>query len=799
MRITIDNLDGHGAIDYSMAVCTDGPVTVRRMLNAPSRCTAELLLGTEGFPTPGRKGRVVVSSEDGDLLFTGFLIVEPALLFLGTGSTGPAYKVRINAVSDEWLLDKQGVSPNTASYGLFVGANSASVAEQLTQGTASTGLSVVQSGNPRAIGSFAVTPGAGWSTNAAAAANASYSVYRVLGGTMTLADAGTTTHTLGDGDGAFSIGDLRLGQLRELANDVTISGAEEASTYVQEMFLGDGTTTVFSLSEAVFRGLNRTLVLDRFDETSLDTTQWLLSDGGNHIQLSGAGLSVSGGTGMDGQTTLIARNQVELGGALVAELGAVVLGAASDGMLAGFYDGPPTLESCFAGFRVRQSGSSTGGVTQLVPVLQGVEVGSPFTPQSGHRYTLRLRLYSFEMQRVPQRYYCMVDGVVQSFGDVAGVSAPAHLVFELLDEGMSSNTPATVLYDSVSSGSPVGASPAICSFVAVNSTSLQVSLGAASVTRTGSLWLTSTLPNGTQASRLVGLAGEGVDCLVDFGNTTGTPAKLTFLAGRVPQAGERITAYYRRVRRAVARLADQASVTAETAAGTGVSVPGVSRWLGSVSSPAARSSADCEAAAQAVLAMSTARSAAFSGTCVVSNPAQDIWPGDLLQVQQNGTTLSVLVRSVELEDGHAEPELVCYKLSFANDWATEWEDGLGLKLNSGCAHDALLPVTAMAAPAAVLANLQQMTVLSLTGAAIQIDAGCDAPPGGGFEVRRRPEEFGVNADVGDLVLRSPVRSFSIPRSAQVERFFVRMYDGSTTPLYSRFSNAVYIHWPLDTV
>ncbi len=48
MRITIDNLDGLGAIDYTEAVAAEGPITVQRALNEPSRCTAEIVLGRGG-------------------------------------------------------------------------------------------------------------------------------------------------------------------------------------------------------------------------------------------------------------------------------------------------------------------------------------------------------------------------------------------------------------------------------------------------------------------------------------------------------------------------------------------------------------------------------------------------------------------------------------------------------------------------------------------------------------------------------------------------------------------------------
>ena len=61
--------------------------------------------------------------------------------------------------------------------------------------------------------------------------------------------------------------------MRELANDVTVSGAEEPAGYVQESFAGDGTTAVFELSEAAFRGTNRTLVRDDFQGATFDATQ----------------------------------------------------------------------------------------------------------------------------------------------------------------------------------------------------------------------------------------------------------------------------------------------------------------------------------------------------------------------------------------------------------------------------------------------------------------------------------------------------------------------------------------------
>ncbi len=791
MHITIDNLDGAGPVDYTSAVAPQGPVTLQRMLNKPTRCTAEVVLGVEALAMPVRQARVTVTTDDGTLLFTGYLATEPVRIYAGEASAGPVYRARLSAISDEWLLDNLGSGAGLHDAEMLALPGSA-VLQTLTsrvQTSGSAGITVASATGVEKTGTYAARASSPWSVNAASAASSVYAAYRALNGQVLIAPVGSVTHAVSDADGTLSIAELQTGTVRELANDVTLSGSEEAAAYVQEVFLGDGTTNIFPLSEAAYRDSTRTLVRDSFNESGFDASQWTVNDPGAHLTLTASGLTMNGGNGAGGQTTLSAIDAIEMSGSVVAQLSGVTFGAASSGMLAGFYEGAPLLASCFAGFRVRQS----SGVTVVVPVVNGSEVGTVFTPFAGHLYTLRLRLHCVEMQRVPQRYYCMVDGVVQGFGSLDGVPAPMDCVFEIVDEGLASATPATILYDSAAAGAPLQDTPAQCSFVAVNALQLFGSIGALSVTRAGSLWVVSTLPSGALQTRLIGVAGQGADCVAEYGTATGTPAKLTFFDGRVPIVGERITVSYRTRARSIARLASAASLAAESVGGA----PGTRRWLGRVVAPAALSSVDCESAAQALLAFATSRDAALAGTYTLVNPQQDIWPGDILAITSEGVTTSLLIRSVVAKDGNAAPELRTYKLTLANDWATEWADGIGLRLSESIATDAILPPTASATPGQVLANLQQLAVTELTESTLQIDTGTAPPTGGGFEVRRSDNHFGTGVDPADLVLRSPVRSFSVPRTAQVERFCIRMYDASTPPLYSRWSSALYITAPVS--
>lgn len=771
MKVTIDNLDGAGAVDYSGAICSGGPVKIARSLNAPSVCSGMLDVSDAGLAVPARRGRVVVTATNGTVLFTGYVATEPEAVYAGTGFRGPVYRYAFSAVSDEWLLDKQAVPLSGAGLAQSAGQLLKVLTDRVDAGLFST--AGVRDG--LSVGVFEPAQTESWSANAGGVASATYAAYRVLNGTVSLQPAGTVTHVLSDGDGTLQAAALKTSSVKELANDVTVSGEMEPAAYVTETFAGDGATTVFQLSQDPYRpkktANSSQFLTDSFNESTIDGQIWQVTDPGSHLGLSAAGLTMTGGNGLDEQTTLEAIDTVELGGSLVIEAGSLQLGGASAGVVCGLYSGATLSANCFVGYNVRQS----GGATVVVPFLNGGEVGTVFTLLQRHIYTLRIRLHCVEIQRVLQTYYAMVDGAVQAFGGGI-VAAPMSVVFELQDLGASSNTPATVLYD----GSVVS-SPASCNFVAVNSVQLIGSMGYCRVTQTGSAWVVSILPSGVKTTRLIGVAGEGVDCTV---STTG---KVTFFAGRAPIAGELVTVTYRVQQRAVARLEDAASVATEAAGG----MPGTAQWLGKALKPPARSSMDCESAALAVLSFSASRAAAAAGTYEVVNPA-DVWPGDVLAVESGGKTMSVVVRRVEIADEMASPELLTYRITFANDWA----EGLGLTLSEAIAADALLPQTALNAPGNVLANLQQLQVVSATGTALQVDAGTAPPAGGGFEVRRRDGDFGPGVDQ-DLVLRSPVRTFSIPREGQVEHYYVRMYDASTPPVYSRFSSAVFTDLPVS--
>ena len=135
------------------------------------------------------------------------------------------------------------------------------------------------------------------------------------------------------------------------------------------------------------------------------------------------------------------------------------------------------------------------------------------------------------------------------------------------------------------------------------------------------------------------------------------------------------------------------------------------------------------------------------------------------------------------------PDLVEYAVQFANDWA----DDLAIKTSTAVPADAWLPVPV--APT-VLANLNALTVTALTGTIVSMNTGITPPAGGGFEIRRRDFAFMPGSDP-DLVARATVSSITISRESAADRFYIRMYDGSTPPNYSEFSAALFINLPVS--
>ncbi len=770
MILTIDNLDGSGALNYTGGVVPNPALHINRQLNEPSICTFTLAPQILNLPVPLRLGRVVVSDDNGLILFTGYVASEPALELVGEGVAGPVYQAAISAVSDDVLLDMQGLSQAAPSFGLAAGQ----LAQNLTNQVDSNLFSLNTAQASATVGRFVPDPAKAWSGNVGDLASGSRNLYRVLSQSLTMAPIGNVTHSLSETDGTLQTSKLQASMVKMLANDITVCGEDEPSAYVTEAFAGDGTTVLFDLTEdPFFPASSKTKPLtDLFQTPTVNPLLWQLQDPGGHVSITSNGLTCVGGNGIDGQTTLCANGNLELGGSLVIEANGLVFSAGSTGILSGLYGGDINAGDCIAGFQVSQ----VNGSTVISPLIVGLTAGSSFSPVPGHLYTLRIRMYAKEMQRILQSYYSLGDNGTELWGSTA-VPCGLSLVLEVQDMTNGVSGTPVVLYD----GS-LTVTPSTCRYALLDSTNMVCSIRSVDITQDGPVWVTSIPPGGNMMTRRIGTTAQGADCKIE------RSGKLRFYATSVPQAGELVFVSYRTKRRAVARMANAVGASTQNSS----QLPATSRWIGTVTSPHPLSSADCENAASALLSLSSSRAAAWKGTYTGWNMETqgDIWPGDLLAVTATSANMSanLVVRSVQIDVACSSPQMNKYTIHFANDWA----DALAIKTSSTVPSDIWIPMQPQTVEP--LANLLTLNT-SISGSAIQVSAGTTPPSGGGLEVRRRDWSYGPGTD-SDLVLRSPVSNFIIPREAAMEQYYVRMYDGSTPPNYSRFSSAVFVNVPL---
>jgi hypothetical protein len=806
MKITIGGLDYTAGLDTSGVATTgtDGvrPLRIERKLNEPSVCRLWLTLQAGGaLGTPLRNQSVVVAGDDGTVYFTGYLAASPLPEYAGMGLAGPVYRLALEAVSDEILLDTQLLPPSSGTTG--------QTAAQILQGLVMrSGLVAGSPGVLRTTGLSLAVPvsqfvpdaGAKWSVLAGQASAQGRAAYRAVNGALSLAQVGSTVHALNEANGSLELASLTFTQsgtgaaARALANDVTVCGAEEPVAYVTEYFLGDGTTLVFPLSERPFAGPAawEKIIWELFQEPEIDLRYWSYGAGAAYYSITAAGLTMDGGTGVDGAAPFGWLDAVEAGGTLLLEAAGVTLSPGSTGTLAAVFDGAIQTSNCIAGFAVTAA-MGTGAVS-ISALVQGAVAGPAYALTAGSQYTLRMRIYCPDVERIDQWYRVVGDaGLVAYGGGTTVAQGRIAMEIEQFVDGVGSIP--YVLYDGAA-----GYLPATYTVAAANSLNLIGTIRSLFLKGLGTGWVSSTVPGGTARTRRLGALADGGECHLT-GSSAGAGA-LTFYTGNAPVLGEVVAVNYRTVGRAVGRAVNLASQVALAAAGS----PGTAVWIGSVTEPAGRSSLDCRNAARALVAAASSVSAAWSGTYATTNVAlkagmtgsgsADVWPGDALllesaslPISEGGLDVQVAVRAVTLSYSASSPDLVGYSIGFSNDWAND----LSIKTSRTVPADAWLPA---AVSPTYLANLTLLTVTGISALAVSVAAGVTAPSGGGFEVRRRDFVFQAGGDV-DLVMRSAVPNFDIPRATEADRFYIRAYDGNTPPNYSEFSAGLFVNLPLS--
>jgi hypothetical protein len=342
-----------------------------------------------------------------------------------------------------------------------------------------------------------------------------------------------------------------------------------------------------------------------------------------------------------------------------------------------------------------------------------------------------------------------------------------------------------VLYDDV-----IVNAPGFCTYALVNSTSMQCSIAYTYAVHISLAEVRMALPNASYVTQLVGALSDGAECEI-----TSDPS-LDFYPAYVPALNELIVTSYRGSGRAVAQVENGASVTLlQNGADDGTR--GTVRVA---KTPGARTDVDCENAALAIL--DDATDAAWLGiyeswSDFLPGTAGDIFPGDAITVNvpSRGASFTAIVRDVEIKIADPVDDRGFYTIGFANDLAAP----LAIEYEASATTIALQDMPPLLQTTQVgayyQADLTEAQITAVASTTVQVDAGMTPASGCGIEVRNNDYSWG-QANDRNLLGRFSTQVFSLPRLAQTQNYFLRLYDSSSPPKYSRYSAALHVDYPL---
>jgi hypothetical protein len=216
--------------------------------------------------------------------------------------------------------------------------------------------------------------------------------------------------------------------------------------------------------------------------------------------------------------------------------------------------------------------------------------------------------------------------------------------------------------------------------------------------------------------------------------------------------------------------------------------------------PRARTQSDCESAAQAIL--DDATGSAWSGkyelwSDFLPGDAPDIFPGDTVAVNvpSQGAVFDAVARAVAIRFADPADDRGHYVVEFANEAA----ESLALRDEASNVTIPLQDHPALLTTAQVgtyyLDNLTDAQIVSVSSTTVTVDVGMAVPSGCGVEVRMNDYGWGVSND-RNLLGRFNSQTFTLPRLARTQTYWLRLYDQSSPPRYSRYAAALHLDYPL---
>lgn len=857
LKLLINNGDGLGPVDYTRYVIPSS-IDVEDSINTPTLATFTLANADALFKVPVRSAYVQLWSTKSQLtvtgayLATGYITNEIQRKFLGVGPRASAqrfqlYEYDVKVTSDEYLLNSKAVPFISAYINRTMGQILIDLANTLAPGFFDT--TNVAAGDM--VPFFQYDPTSKWADVAKEFADQAQYRYKVIGKKIYFQPYGdlplgilydeTKQYQTQFNPSALNTGILSV----PLVNDAIVIGETEPQQMWEDHFVGDGFTGNFPLRYDMFHGETDLLLQDDWTEPSFNNSVWTVRDLFGQFALAGALNSISSLAQQSaiGQTYILAKNGVELGGHAVFQHGEVQFNDVSVGIIGGLYQNTADLSyaNCIAGFNITSNPSvvslTASGANGIImqPMISGALVGTPITSVQNHHYVLQTYVTARRWSRYNQIYRTLAG---TPWGDVL-LPSKAEVTFTVTDIDLAQaynvatlNNPFVPAYTPVitrytATGLDI---PSFGAYVLLNSVRMNLTLNYTSFWQPPTAMLQVAGLTGARPVNVLALTGGQLPMYnpadwvampdttpigsfanypMGFGlnqDVTATIAKkgdtseLQFYQDKIPGVGARVRLQAWQAGQSVSRVQSPVSISGEAAV---VGDNGLRSAIISDMKPTPRTSDECDLAAAAVLL--DRANPQFDGSYTVESyfwdNTQDFpRSGRYFNVtapQRNISGAAFLVRQVKTTVLEMFQEVYMFDVSFGQDLYLEklLRRFVDMPANVTTPTTTAHPPDPQNLPAAgtvfttYLDNLQNAKLSFVNGTQVQVDLG--AAPITGVEVRRSDSGWASNSN--NLVGVFSTQKFTLPRSSLDQTWYMRMVNGKQV---SRFTRAFHVNYPM---
>jgi hypothetical protein len=264
------------------------------------------------------------------ILFTGYITEEPDPVFLGVGAGGKElWAYRVKCTSDEFLANSKRM-PALTYVNQTRGFILKDLLQQMFKDSSPMPFNVdgILDGGTEKF--YQIDTGQTWAELAQTFAAADGYTYWIINGYVHYGPEDyVTTYSdpaynlvIDELDPRFTPDNLDITRVaRDIVNDITVLGEDEASDIVREHFVSDGYQGAHNLAFVPYGIEANTLIEDDFT-ADIDTQAWLEGDtGANYIQAFQGALNIIGGPGDPGNAAartvfLMNRRPIEMSGIL---------------------------------------------------------------------------------------------------------------------------------------------------------------------------------------------------------------------------------------------------------------------------------------------------------------------------------------------------------------------------------------------------------------------------------------------------------------------------------------------------